>query len=156
MLRVVVTALLVSHDEQHRVNASNSRDRVARNASSLNSSTNQCQVSCLLCNLNHFLNKCSAFLSMNVINRWRCLTCGKRCFSYLSWGHMATKCKLFKRCGSQGCNELHHELLHKDSQKLSYSINATERVVNLKHNQERVSLGVIAVYVIGPKGLQLI
>ena len=92
---------------------------------------------------------------MNVNNRWRYLTRSKRCFVCLSQGHTATECKLCKKCGSQSCSELHHKLLHKDSQKLSHSINATERVVNLKHHQERVTLGVIAVYLIGPKGKQL-
>ena len=92
---------------------------------------------------------------MDVNNRWRYLTRGKRRFVCLSQGHTATESKLSERCGSQGYNELYHELLHTDSQKLSHSINATERVVNLKYYQERVSLGVIAVYVIGPKGEQL-
>ena len=149
------STLLASRDEQHRVSAGNSRDRVTRNALTLNSSTSQCQESCPLCKLNHSLDKCSAFLSMNVNNRWRYLTRGKRCFVCLSQGHTASECKLSERCGSQGCSELHHKLLHKDSLKISHSINATERVVNLKHYQERVSLGVIAVYVIGPMGKQL-
>ena len=135
--------------------AGNSRDRVTRNALTLNFSTNQCQVSCPLCKLKHSLDKCSAFLSMIVINWWRYLTRGKRCFVCLSQGDTATEYKLSKRCGSQGCSELHHELPHKGSQKLSHSINATERVMTLKHYQEGVSLGVIVVYVIGTKGKQL-
>ena len=145
MSQVVVTALLFSHDEQNRVNADNSRDRVTRSASTIDSSTNQRQVSCPLCKLNHSLDKCSAFLSINVNSRWRYFTHGKTCFVCLSQGHVASKRKLSKRYGSQGCSE------HKDSQKLKHSINATERVVNLKH-QERGSFGVIAVYVIDPKG----
>ena len=149
------STLLVTCNEQLRASVGNSRDKVTKNAVTLSSSASQCQASCVLCQLNHSLDKCPAFRSMNTNNRWRFLTRGKRCFICLNQGHTASECKQSAKCGLQGCSELHHKLLHKDSQKLSHSINATERVVNLKHHPERVSLGVIAVYVIGPKGKQL-
>ena len=149
------STLLVTCNEQLRANVGNSRDKVTKNAVTLSSSASQCQASCVLCQLNHSLDKCPAFRSMNTNNRWRFLTRGKRCFICLNQGHTASECKQSAKCGLQGCSELHHKLLQKDSQKLSHSINATERVVNLKHHQERVSLGVIAVNVIGPKGKQL-
>ena len=149
------STLLASRDEPHRVSSGNSRDRVTRDAPNLNCSTNLCQEDCPLCKLNHSLDKCSAFLSMNTNNQWWHLTPGKWCFVCLSQGHTASECKLSERRGLQGCNGLHHELLHKDSRRFNHSISAAERIVNFNDGQEKVSLGIIAMYVIGATGKQL-
>ena len=89
-------------------------------------------------------------------NRYGFLTRGKRYFICLNQGHTAAECKQSRNCGLQGCNELHHELLHKDSRKLSYSISAAERIVNFNDEQEKVSPGIIAVPIIGPMCKRLV
>ena len=148
------SALLVTRNEQFRASVGNSLDKVTKNAVTLSSSTSQCQASCVLCQSNHSLGKCPALRSMNTNNRWRFLTRGKRCFICLDQGHTAAECKQSRKCGLQGCNELHYELLHKDIRRLNHSISAAERIVNFNDGQETVSLGIIAVYVIGPMGKQ--
>ena len=147
--------MLVTRNEQLKASVGNSRDKVTKNAVTLSSSTSQCQASCVLYHLNHSLDKYPAFRSMNTYNRWRFLTRDKRCFICLNQGHTAAERKQSRKCGLQDCNELHHELLYKDSRKLNHSISAAERIVNFNDGQEKVSLGIIVVYVIGPMVKQL-
>ena len=79
-----------------------------------------------------------------VVSRFICFNCG----------HRDTECKQFSNCGLQGCNELYHELLHKDSRRLNHSISAAKRIVKFNDDRKIVGLDIIAVYFIGLMGKQ--
>ena len=72
-------------------------------------------LSCNVCgeNENHCILSCSGFLQKSVPGRWNTAKQCRLCFRCLEVGHCGKFCPRSRQCGINGCQKLHHQLLHK-------------------------------------------
>ncbi|XP_049869877.1 uncharacterized protein LOC126369487 [Pectinophora gossypiella] len=75
--------------------------------------------SCLLCDAQHTLTKCSKFLNLTPSERYSFIQEKNVCFNCLHVGHDVRHCKSSFVCRS--CKKRHHTLLHFESNKQSLS-----------------------------------
>ncbi|XP_039438683.1 uncharacterized protein LOC120419884 [Culex pipiens pallens] len=71
--------------------------------------------SCAMCNAEHLLEKCEAFLKLNVNARYGKAKQFGLCFRCLKRGHRTADCKQKDKCSE--CSRAHHTLMHPDSKK---------------------------------------
>ena len=108
---------------------------------------------CFLCQgPSHDPEDCQKFKDETVDSRYKWIQKNRRCFCCLKFGHPVKGCKSKKKCGKDGCEKIHHELLH-----LSQEVVAEAEVVTLaKHSQEKkgnsVNLLILPVKLKGPNG----
>ena len=70
------------------------------------------QSPCILCEKNHGLESCPAFIEKKVVDRRRLLSNHKRCFLCLRANHVARSCKSEMSCTEKDCGGRHHHLVH--------------------------------------------
>ena len=73
----------------------------------------QKQILCRLCGANHCIWQCQKYLQKSVPE---CLNFAKQfwlCYRCLVGGHLGKLCPKSRQCGLNGCQKLHHRLLHK-------------------------------------------
>ena len=68
--------------------------------------------SCQLCGQSHKIWTCQIFVDKNVPRRWDTAKRFKLCFRCLGDGHVGKTCQNSLPCGQNGCQKLHHVLLH--------------------------------------------
>ena len=84
------------------------------NASSNGTGTkaNRVQLNCIVCNDNHPLWHCRAFLDNRPTDRAKTGAENKLCFSCLKGNHSFGQCPQPRKCNKDGCNSSHNTLLH--------------------------------------------
>ena len=70
---------------------------------------------CHACKGRHAILKCRTFTKKSPTERWRIVKRAQLCYRCLSIGHYGNKCPQSRPCGSNGCKELHHRLLHQNA-----------------------------------------
>lgn len=81
---------------------------------------------CICCNKQlHHLSLCSNFQSLTKDMRWDFVTKNRVCFSCLIPYHSIRECTKKKPCALDNCKKFHHELLHKDEQKINIHENVS-------------------------------
>ena len=68
---------------------------------------------CKICGKSHGIWACSDFKGMEISKRWEYAKKFKLCFRCLGEGHLGQSCFHTRVCGLDGCQEVHHRLLHK-------------------------------------------
>ena len=68
---------------------------------------------CKICGKSHGIWACSDFKGMEISKRWEYAKKFKLCFRCLGEGHLGQSCFRTRVCGLDGCQEVHHRLLHK-------------------------------------------
>ena len=71
---------------------------------------------CKLCNKQHGVWACSEFKELEIPKRW---DCAKRLKLCLGEGHIGQHCCRTRVCGLNGCQEVHHRLLHQQVESTS-------------------------------------
>ena len=69
--------------------------------------------SCEICRKHHTIWNCEKFLNKSVPRRWEAAKRFELCFRCLAEGHRGNSCTASQPCGQNGCQELHHKLLHR-------------------------------------------
>ena len=95
-----------SGQKQARTFFGNSKDNRAKK-------TQNCQA----CGADHRIWACQAFKQKNNSERWDIAKRSQLCFRCLADGHSGKSCPRSRQCGLNGCEELHHRLLHRTSQE---------------------------------------
>ena len=70
------------------------------------------QILCSLCGANHCIWKCQKYLQKSVPERWKFGKLLRLCYRCISEGHLGNVCPKSRQCGQNGCQKLHHRLLH--------------------------------------------
>ena len=73
----------------------------------------QKQKLCSLCGANHCIWQCQKYLQKRVPERWNFAKQFRLCYRCLMEGHLGNLCPRSRQCGQNGCQKLHHRLLHK-------------------------------------------
>jgi len=73
---------------------------------------------------------------MGVSKRWECAKKFKLCFRCLGEGHQGQSCYRSRLCGLDGCQEVHHRLLHSPVFK-KYSGNENKQATSRKHSKSQ-------------------
>ena len=73
------------------------------------------KTTCHACKGRHAIWKCRTFTKKSPTERWRIVKRAQLCYRCLSTGHYGNKCPQSRPCGSNGCKELHHRLLHQNA-----------------------------------------
>jgi len=60
----------------------------------------------------HWISNCLSFPQMQVNERWNKIKAANLCACCLRPGHRAIACRSKKACGEDGCDKVHHQLLH--------------------------------------------
>jgi len=101
--------------------------------------------SCECCGGSHRLWKCQNFAQMDVADRWQLAKDKKLCFRCLGSTHNGSTCSRSRPCGLDGCNRVHHRLLHgtnnshPGSRGTLHSSTSTPNQTSLRTNQTRQS-----------------
>jgi hypothetical protein len=80
----------------------------------LATTSNTPKQTCVRCRGVHSLEDCASFKQLSTNDRWSLVTKKKLCFSCLSSEHQLKSCRLRRRCTIDGCERVHHTLLHAD------------------------------------------
>ena len=78
----------------------------------LNIRSVQEKILCSLCGANHCIWKCQKYLQKSVPERWKFAKLLRLCYRCLAEGHLGNICPRSRQCGQNGCQKLHHRLLH--------------------------------------------
>ncbi|XP_065370911.1 uncharacterized protein LOC135963059 [Calliphora vicina] len=78
------------------------------------------------------VDQCESFLKLPCDVRWKKVKDMKICFSCLKKGHRAASCYAKKKCGINGCNRVHHRLLHDSSIEVVAQNPSSNNVVTSK------------------------
>ena len=70
---------------------------------------------CKVCNKPHGVWACGEFKQLDTPKRWEYAKKFRLCFRCLGEDHLGQHCTRTRVCGQNGCKEVHHRLLHKDS-----------------------------------------
>jgi hypothetical protein len=72
---------------------------------------------CPLCRkTNHKLSECRRFAAKDLNGRWETVKKVRWCSSCLDGRHWFKECELLSKCGKDGCQKEHHQLLHKNQE----------------------------------------
>lgn len=74
---------------------------------------------CKVCSKQHGVWACKEFKELEIPKRWDCAKRLKLCFRCLGEGHVGQYCYRTRVCGLNGCQEVHHRLLHQVENKSS-------------------------------------
>ena len=72
---------------------------------------------CRICRREHKIWNCEKFVEKNVPRRWDTAKRFKLSFRCLGDGHRGKSCQRSQPCGQNGCNKLHHVLLHSNDNR---------------------------------------
>ena len=70
-----------------------------------------------MCGSSHGAWNCAKFIHLSLSDRWDTAKELKMCFRCLGDNHFGRSCLTSRQCGQNGCNELHHKLLHYSERK---------------------------------------
>ena len=70
-------------------------------------------VTCQLCNQPHRIWNCQDFTEKSATERWNLAKRFQLCYRCLAEWHVGKNCPQSRQCGYEGCQELHHKLLHR-------------------------------------------
>ena len=73
----------------------------------------QKQILCSLCGASHCIWQCQKYLQKRVSERWNFAKQFRLCYRCLMEGHLGKLCPKSRQCGQNGCQKLHHWILHK-------------------------------------------
>ena len=71
------------------------------------------QILCSLSGANHSIWQCQKYLQKGVPERWNFAKQFRLCYRCLTEGHIGKLCPKSRQFGQNGCQKLHHRLLHK-------------------------------------------
>ena len=71
------------------------------------------KMSCFYCNGDHWIARCSSFRELTMEDRWKWAQDTGSCIRCLSTRHQTAACHRTSPCGSDGCGQQHHHLLHR-------------------------------------------
>ena len=74
-------------------------------------------MSCEICESHHKIWNCEKFLNKTIPGRWDAAKRFELCFRCLAEGHRGNSCTASQPCGQNGCQELHHKLLHRNNKQ---------------------------------------
>lgn len=69
---------------------------------------------CKVCNGQHGVWNCDMLRKMDVPKRWSVAKENRLCYRCLGDDHIGLRCPRSRKCGINGCKELHNRMLHKD------------------------------------------
>ena len=72
---------------------------------------------CQVCGRDHKIWTCQKFMENTVSGRWDIAKSSKLCFRCLGDGHIWKACRRSRPCGHNGCQKLHHVLLHSNDNR---------------------------------------
>ncbi|XP_036321563.1 uncharacterized protein LOC118735734 [Rhagoletis pomonella] len=72
---------------------------------------------CAVCQNSHKPVECQRLLEATSADRWKEVKRSRLCFSCLSPGHTTRECRRRKPCHIDGCQRMHHKMLHDNDQK---------------------------------------
>ena len=72
---------------------------------------------CQVCCRDHKIWTCQKFMEKTVSGRWDTAKRCKLCFRCLGDGHIGKACRRSRPCGQNGCQKLHHVLLHSNDNR---------------------------------------
>ena len=87
---------------------------------------------CQVCKEPHKIWNCQQFAEKSETERWNLAKLFQLCFRCLAASHVGKKCPRSRPCGYDGCQELHHKLLH----RLRYPSEITEHRPSTQHDTE--------------------
>ena len=90
---------------------------------------------CFYCNEPHWIARCSSFRELSIDARWKWAKENDSCVSCLSTQHQAAECHRTRPCGSDGCQEQHHRLLHRPK-----SNNSNSKVVGAVSDRRKYAM----------------
>ncbi|KAG5869996.1 hypothetical protein JTB14_036177 [Gonioctena quinquepunctata] len=67
---------------------------------------------CPCCQKSHFLTDCQKFKKIGIDEKWKEVISNKLCFYCLKPAHNIYSCRLKQRCGIDGCQKFHNNILH--------------------------------------------
>ncbi len=67
---------------------------------------------CGICRKQHAIWRCEEFLESSVPNRWELAKRNRLCYRCLRGGHLGKSCLKTRKCGIDGCIDVHNRLLH--------------------------------------------
>ena len=70
-----------------------------------------------VCDRDHKIWTCQKFMEKTVSGRWDTAKSSKLCFRCLGDGHIWEACRRSRPCGQNGCQKLHHVLLHSNDNR---------------------------------------
>ena len=89
-------------------------------------------IECQLCKEPHKIWNCQHFADKSVTERWNFAKLIQLCYLCLGEWHVGKKCRRSGQCGYEGCQELHHKLLHRQR----YQLDITEQRPSSYHYTE--------------------
>ena len=89
-------------------------------------------IECQLCKEPHRIWNCQHFADKSVTERWNLAKLFQLCYRCLGEWHVGKKCPRSRQCGYEGCQELHHRLLHRQR----YQSEITEQPPSSYHDTE--------------------
>ena len=99
------------------------------------SKTSGLRLLCFYCNEPHWIARCSSFRELSIDARWKWAKENDSCVSCLSTQHQAAECHRTRPCGSDGCQEQHHRLLHRPK-----SNNSNSKVVGAVSDRRKYAM----------------
>ena len=106
------------------INTSSSRPARYKNQQTFFGETKSCRRQkwlCQECGRQHGIWNCQNFIHKRVSERWDTAKRFQLFFRCLAEGHQGKLCPRSRQCGQEGCQELHHMLLHKPDKARSIS-----------------------------------
>ena len=124
--------------------ATESRSRKQEQASA---KTTGSKLLCFFCSKPHWIARCSSFRELTIEARWKWVSQNDSCVSCLSTQHRTAECHRTRPCGSDGCQEGHHRLLHRPTASTS-----TGKVVGAVSDRQKyaVMMKTVVIDIAGP------
>ena len=103
---------------------------------------------CVCCGESHWITRCEKFKLMPMGERYKLVRNKRLCYHCLAWGHPVRKCTFQpdRRCGVEGCTDLHHPLVHRRREIGSFLCTIEEYMLGceeMEESTEDVALGYI-------------
>ena len=76
---------------------------------------------CHVCEGHHAIWRCRIFGQKNPSERWNIAKRTQLCYRCLADGHYGKMCPNSRTCGKNGCQEIHHRLLHQHDRRVETS-----------------------------------
>ena len=100
----------------------------------------QKQILCRLCGANHCIWQCQKYIQKSVPERWNFAKQFRLCYRCLVEGHLGKLCPKSRQCGLNGCQKLHHRLLHKTDNLCMGDLSQTKTIIAANTELKECSL----------------
>ena len=81
---------------------------------------------CQVCGGRHAIWRCQKFAQKSPTERWNIAKRSQLCFRCLGDGHFGKLCPKSRTCGKNGCQEIHHRLLHQHDRRVEPSASSAK------------------------------